>query len=242
MDTLTKPTSGPRDFFIHVLAFVALYVSAVSLFALWFQYINIKFPDALNYYYSPGFEGLRWPMAILIIVFPVFLILARWISKQIAFDPQRKELCIYKWLVYFTLFASAVTVIVDLITLIYNFLGGDLTTPFLLKVLVILLVASGIFGYYFWHLRSDVAQTGPTRRLLLWASIVVVIGSIILGFWLVGSPMTARARRFDDQKVQELQNISYQIQSEFDRMQKLPQTVENYEYRITDASASQLCA
>src|SRR3989338_1937406 len=167
MDIQQRPSSGPKDFFMHLLAFTMLYVSAVSLISLWFQYINIKFPDPLQYYRSYGFEQLRWPMAVLIVVFPVFLFLARWISKEIAREPARKELRIYKWLVYLTLFVSAVTIVVDLIVLIYNFLGGELTTRFGLKVLIVLVVALGVFGYYLWHLRSDVAATAKKRLLLL---------------------------------------------------------------------------
>ena len=37
-----------------------------------------------------------------------------------------------KWLVYFTLFISAITIIVDLMIFVYNFLDGELTVKFFL--------------------------------------------------------------------------------------------------------------
>ena len=34
-------------------------------------------------------------------------------------------------------------------------LGGDLTIPFILKVLTILMIIGSIFGYYLWDLRQS---------------------------------------------------------------------------------------
>jgi hypothetical protein len=180
-------------------------------------------------------------MAALIVVFPVFLFLSRWLNRQMATDPTRKELKIYKWLVYFTLFISAITIIVDLITLIYNFLGGELTARFGLKVLVVLIVGLGIFGYYLWHLRSDMAAVAGKRRGLFWFAIAMMLISLGLSFVIAGSPATARKQKLDQQKVQELQNTQWQIQDEYNRTQKLPPTVQMYEYHVTGASTYQLC-
>ena len=209
MENIQK--SGPRDFFLHLFSFATLYVSAISLISLWFEYINLKLPDLTSYYKDTvpalswyDYQALRWPMAALIIVLPVFLVLTRWISSEIARDPSRKELRIYKWLVYLTLFVSSVTIVVDLITLIYNYLGGELTARSGLKVVVVLVVALGVFGYYRWHLRSDVAATAKKRLLLLWLTILVVLVSLIAGFLLAGSPSSARQQRLEQDKQHEL--------------------------------------
>src|SRR3989344_33241 len=253
--------SGPRDFFVHLLCFIALYASAFSLLSLWFEYINIKFPDPLAYNYNFGFEQLRWPMSILFILFPVFILMARWISKQIVIEPARKELLIYKWLVYLTLFVSSVTVIVDLVTLIYNFLGGDLSARFGLKVLAVLVVALSVFGYYIWHLRTDLSASSNKRRVFTWIAIVVVVGSIILGFVFVGSPTSQRAMRFDQQRINDLQGLQYQITYRWQAKGSLPnsladlqdnisgyvapldpKTRASYEYSIKSELTFELCA
>ena len=258
----TPVHTGPKDFFMYLLGFGTMYASAVSFIALWFQYINIKFPDPLNQYYSYGYEQLRLPMAALIVLVPVFLFLSRWMNRAIAQDPARKELRIYKWLVYLTLFVSAVTVIIDLITLINNFLGGELTARFGLKILVVLVVALGVFGYYLWHLRSDLGTAKAKRKGLFWGAIIATAGSIIIGFFIVGSPSTARAQRFDQQRVNDLQNIQQQVIDYWQPRKKLPTTLENndatssylfripndpetglpYEYRVTGALSFELCA
>jgi len=43
---------------------------------------------------------------------------------------------------------AALVVIGDLVALVYNFMGGDLTARFVLKVGAILVVAGAVFGYY----------------------------------------------------------------------------------------------
>lgn len=240
---------------MHLLAFGTLYTVAISLIALWFRYIDIKFPDPLNYYGVYGYEQLRWPMAVLIVVFPVFLFLSRWMNRGIAQDPARKELRIYRWLVNLTLFVTAVTVIIDLITLINNFLGGELTARFGLKVLVVLIVALGILGYYIWHLRADLTAARAKRKMLFWGAIIVVVGSIVAGFIIVGSPATARAQKFDQQRINDLQGIQYNVINYWQMNQKLPptfndlhqsildpETAQPYEYRTTGAMSFELCA
>jgi hypothetical protein len=63
-------------------------------------------------------------------------------------------LWIRKWLIYFTLFAAALIIIGDLVTLLNRFLEGELTVRFLLKVLAVFFVAGSVFYYYLWDLRK----------------------------------------------------------------------------------------
>ena len=60
-----------------------------------------------------------------------------------------------RWLTYLTLFVAAIVLVVDMITLVYNLLGGELSVRFLLKVLVAAVIAGSIFGYYLWGLRRE---------------------------------------------------------------------------------------
>ena len=54
-----------------------------------------------------------------------------------------------------TLFLAATVLIGDLITLVYNLLGGELSLRFVLKVLVVGTIAGAIFGYYLRDLRRE---------------------------------------------------------------------------------------
>jgi uncharacterized membrane protein len=154
-DNLEKKKTEPKDIFIHLLAIITLYVSAISFTTLIFQYVNIYFPDLLqgDYYRPAAFSKIRWAISSLIIVFPVYLLTSRFLNKSYNDNPSKRNLRIRKWLIYFTLFAAALIIIGDLVALINNLLGGELTVRFLLKVLTILFVAGSIFFYYFSDLR-----------------------------------------------------------------------------------------
>lgn len=149
--------TGPKDVFLHLLAIITLYASAGSFVALIFQYINVLIPDPLD---RSGYYGLlssysiiRWSISALVIIFPVYVATSWFLNKSYASSPTKRNLRIRKWLVYFTLFAAALIIIGDLVTLIFNLLGGELTARFLLKIVTVFFVAGSVFYYYFWDLR-----------------------------------------------------------------------------------------
>jgi hypothetical protein len=60
-----------------------------------------------------------------------------------------------KWLTYLTLLVAASAIVGDGVTLVYNLLSGELTTRFILKVVVVAIIAAAVFGYYTWSNRRD---------------------------------------------------------------------------------------
>src|SRR3989344_2356957 len=119
-----RAVSSPKDVFMQLLVMIALYISAVSFGMLLFNYIDLWFPDPLVDFYARTSGSIRWALASLTIVFPVYLWLAWTLAREMSRDPAKRELKIRKWLVYFTLFAAAVIIIGDLVYLIYKFLHG----------------------------------------------------------------------------------------------------------------------
>lgn len=251
----------PWDFFMHLLCFAMLYASVVSFITLLFQYINVLFPDKLDFYYTAILNSIRVATAVLIVVFIVFLLINWLLEKDFKKTPAKRDLKFRKWLIYFTLFASAVTIVIDLITLVYNFYSGELSTRFYLKIAVVLLVAVGVFGYYFWDLKRLSEKKYNLPRTLAWVTAVVVLASIVGGFFIVGSPAVQRQRRFDDQRISDLQAIQYEIINYWQLKEKLPEnlsdlknsisgfippvdpeTAQAYEYIIKEPLTFELCA
>ena len=149
--------TSPKDVFLHLLAIASLYTSAISFMMLLFQYINVLLPDILenNYYALSGaYNSIRWSIASLVVVFPVYVLTGWSLDKGYRKSPAKRDLGIRKWLIHFTLFAAALIIIGDLFTLIYNLLGGELTPRFLLKVATVFFVSGSVFGYYLWDLRK----------------------------------------------------------------------------------------
>ena len=215
---------GPKDVFLQLLNIIALYVSAGMFINLIFSYINIWLPDAVseNYYtLLAARSSVRWAIASLIVVFPVYIWAAWFLNKGYANTPEKRDMKIRKWLLYFTLFLAGIIIIGDLVALIYNFLQGELTTRFLLKILAVLVVAGGIFGYYI----LDIKNKAP-HKIFAYAVSAVMLIAIVVGFFLVGSPKEERARKFDDQRVQHLQFIQSEIINFWIKKAALPKTLD----------------
>ena len=100
-------------------------------------------------------DSIRWSTASVIIAFPVFLFVARYLGKELVRSPAKRLSAVRRWLTYLTLFVAAVVLIVDMTTLVNNVLGGELTLRFILKVVVAAVIAGTVFGYYLWDLRKE---------------------------------------------------------------------------------------
>ena len=56
---------------------------------------------------------------------------------------------------YLTLFIAACVITGVFVAVVYTLLSGGLSTPFLLKMLVVGVISGAVFGYYLWAIRED---------------------------------------------------------------------------------------
>ena len=250
----------PRDVFMHLLNTITLYISAFSFLNLVFDYINSAFPDKLNLYYDSG-SSIRWTLSLFIIIFSVFVWTSRFIEKDLVGNPDKNELKIRKWLIYLTVFLAALLLIGDMVALIYNFMGGDLTAPFILKVFSVLAVGGVVFWYYLYDLKKNPGEFSPKAKVIIWSSLIVALAVIVYGFYLAGSPFKQRLVRFDSQRISDLQTIQSQTVYYWQQKSKLPQSLgdltdsisgftaptdpdtgKSYEYKTTGNLSFELCA
>jgi hypothetical protein len=255
-DMNTKTTA--KDFFLHLGLIISMYSGVSFLLNLLFNVIDSVYPKVVGYSYNT--PSISLPVAALIIITPVFLIIASLIAKIELADPAKKDIWVSRWTSYLTLFLAGAIVVGDLIAVVYFFLDGqDLTAAFLLKVLSILIVLGAIFGYTL----SNLSRTLSARVRMIWrvGAIVLVAGSIVLGFTVIGSPRTQRLVRYDAQKVSDLQNIQSQVLSYWQMKKSLPVSVNDlnddlsyfvvptdpetgmeYEYSIVSPTTFKICA
>lgn len=224
MEKITLKTS-PRDVFLYILAIITLYISVWRFIALIFEYIHYIFPDDLNFYFTQASDEIRGSMAALIVVFPVYLGITWFLRKDIIKNPEKREFWARKWLLNLTLFLAAVTIIVDLIILVDNFLNGELTLRFILKVLTVFIVAAAVFGYYFWDLKRDTLPTSKPSKILAGSVSLVILASIVSGFFIVGTPATQRKIRFDEMRLNNLQSLQWEIVNFWQMKNRLPKTL-----------------
>ncbi len=146
-----------RDAFLYLLMFGTLYYVAFAFGSLVFDFINRAFPETYDEdtYRSMFWDSIRWSVSTLLVAFPIFLYLARTIAQQVARNPVMRLSGVRRWLSYMTMLIAAAIMIGDVVTLVYNVLGGENSARFFLKVLTVGGIAGTIFGYYMGDLRKD---------------------------------------------------------------------------------------
>src|SRR6185436_4944347 len=145
-----------REACLYLLLFGTLYMSAFNAGAVVFEGINRAFPDAADQAYaSYAREAVRWALSWLIVAFPVFAYLTAVTNRSVRRDPAKRRSNVRRWLMYMTVFIAASALVADVTTLVYNALGGELTTRFVLKVLTVAAIAGTVFGYYLSDLWLD---------------------------------------------------------------------------------------
>lgn len=151
-----RPYLDARDAFMYLVLFSTLYASAYHLGSLLFDIINTAYPDAADYRTGASTRlSMRWAISSLIVAFPVFAYLSWLVGRDIAADPNKRHSKVRRWLTYLILFVAAGALIGDVISLIYSLLGGELTTRFVLKVLVVAFIAGAVFWYYLSDIRRE---------------------------------------------------------------------------------------
>jgi len=221
---MDKPKTTAKDFFLWAGAMVAFYWSVIAYIFLVFNYIDYVFPNALNYYpVDPYQSGISYQMASIIVLLPIYMLLMWLIRKDISTDSSRADIWVRRWALILTLFVAGFTAAGDLITLLTTFLNGEaFTTAFLLKTLVIFLIAAGVFMHFIADLRGY-WTLNPLRKRYVGIGVgVLALVTIVAGFLIVGTPAQARLARFDAQKVNDLQNIQSQVIYYWQAKQTLP--------------------
>ena len=161
------PTPGPRprpyvsarEAFFYGIMFVALAMTAWHLVALFHNLIDHWITDLRDENTGRyALSSTRWSIAALIVFTPTFLLLNRRTVQATKADPGKRRSGVRKWFGYVTLFLASISLLGDLMAVIYALLSGDLTLRFILKALVVAGVAGAIFAYF--RQEADEARDG----------------------------------------------------------------------------------
>jgi hypothetical protein len=201
--------TSARDVFMYFLLVIVLVMSAANLGTLLFQYVNLYVPDATIQACTGSWcrDAIRWSLASIIVVFPLFMWAWRFLQRDVAAHPEKADARVRRWLLYLLLFVAGGFLIGDAVSLIFSWLQGTLTIQFLLKVIAILYIAASVF-YYF--LKSLHQQT-RLSKIVGWVAVVVITAAVVVGFVSSGSPFRVRLERLDEQRISNLQLLQNQI-------------------------------
>lgn len=147
------------DAFEHILLFISLYVFVTSL-ALLIHYLVDKwvprFPGSRYLSYSSvGNTVLRGYLSAILVSYPLFVFFFLRITKRTFKNPELRKIKPRKTLIYLTLIITFIVSLINIISIVYSFLGGNVTGNFLAHFFVTFLISGIIFAYYLFQVRED---------------------------------------------------------------------------------------
>jgi len=153
---ISSPTMW--DAFEHILMFISLYVLAITIALTLHLFVDRWFPGIPEAYRSgPNYDVglLRGYMASLIVSFPLFAFFFIRITERTIKNPLIRAIPARKFLIYTTLVVAFIIVTGSVISIIYNFLNGNVTPNFLFTFLVTIAVSGSVFTYYLQQVKED---------------------------------------------------------------------------------------
>ena len=248
-----------KSFVLQLASLVTLFVSIPAFIALLFGIINLQFPDAADSYWQieSAHNGIRYAIAVLVIFFPAYLIITRMVNKA-----RRDEGALYhtltRWLIYLALLVAGIIMLADLAVVVYTFLGGDITTRFIFKALVLLAVIGAAFYYYALDAKDHWQKREKESIRVGLAAFAVVLAAVVYGAFQIETPSEVREIRLDQEQIYDLQDMQWRIEAHYETTNSFPATLqmiyqgfdvptapearESYVYRTTGPDTYELCA
>lgn len=264
MELIHRPNLAKYTF-LYLLSLITLIMTAMAVGNVVFELINKFINDPLASFigtFNP--DSIKMGIATLIIASPIYFITTKLIMKGVGSGVLNKEATPRRWLSYLIILVSSFVMLGFLISVLFSFLDGELTLKFALKALTALLIAGGIFGFYFYDVRRE--EIDPKDKVILSfgiTALTIVVVSLVVSFFFVESPSAARDRKHDQALTGNFDQIDSSLNSYYNENKKLPGnlsvlidekrfitenatkdplTGETIEYKVLDEKKYQLCA
>lgn len=212
------------DILLYLGVFISLVTSVTNILEIVFAAIDKKFIDTITdiYTYDMTGDSTRMAIASLVIMFPVYMLISWYISRDIVRNPFKKEITVRKVMVYAALFVTVLTLIGTLVSALYTYLGGDLTIRFGLKLVTVASVALAVFGYYVYTLRRDYTKSTQVPLVIAITATLFVLISTVWTISVIGTPAEMRAKKIDSTRLSDISRIQQEILTRFNATDKIP--------------------
>lgn len=232
-----RVSRSPRDAFLHLLGMAMLYTAAFATGTILFHFVDRWLPAATDDALGVFGSSLRTAAAALLVSIPILGLTHRTIGRDASRDPALRLTPVYRTLAYLTLLITSLVMAGDLIAATICFLSGDLTVRFILKALIILLLAGGIYLWFSSDVGREERITGtgktatippppPWRDWLHRIGAAVAIVSMLAALYTAGSPFRQRQLRLDARRVGDLRAIQQKVETYFKRKSVIPAKLE----------------
>ncbi len=250
----------PRNIVLQVGSLLALYISISFFITLLFGLINLMHPDATDSYWNieSAADSVRLGIAVLIVSLPTYLVLMRLVNSHRRETQTTTYQHLTKWLIYLSLLVGGLILLGTLATTIYTFLNGEITTRFILKATTIIGVVGLAFHYYLLDARGYWVKNEQKSIMYGIGIGLAVFTAVAFGFQYIETPAVVREMKLDEQQVNDLRNIQWQLESYLTTSSTTPTTLDEaygdlgpaltapegrdaYSYEVT-ATGFKLCA
>jgi len=203
-----------KHFVLQLGSLISLYVSLGFLISLLFGLINSYFPDATDQYYQieSTTESIRLAIAMLVVFFPTYLVLTRLTNKLRRKETTGDFLPLTKWLIYLSLLVGTLVLLGDLVTILWTFLSGEITSRFILKAVAVLGVVGLALYYYILDVRGYWVTQESKSVMFGYGALITVFVAVAFGFANIETPSQVREMKLDAQQITDLQTIQWRLQ------------------------------
>lgn len=213
--------------FYYLLSLVALIFTALSVGMIAFGIIDKTVLDALNMGNNAN-GTLKFAISAILIATPIFYTMQKFINKGLKNGELTKDSGVRRWLTYFILLVSSVTILGVFISIINSFLSGELTMSFILKALSMIVISATVFSFYFYDIkREDVVSKNKVMKIFFFASLGLIVIAFIASWFFVESPTVTRAKRLDQNLVNNISSLENAVNSYNEKYKKLPETMDD---------------
>ena len=183
-------------------------------------------------------DAIHYAIAALIVGFPLYAMSLQLWFRKFKVDTGKVESKVTRWITYLVLLVASVTMVGDLIAILYMFLQGEVTVRFFLKGLTLFSIAGAVFGFYLLErkkvqYRKKVSE--KVFRIFGWVLFVDIAIGIALGFIVAGTPGLERMRTLDTERSSDLQSTARCIVSYTEKFEEFPSSLEDFK-RSSDFS------
>ena len=150
-----RPSTSAAEAALYALMFFALLSVTWNIVALAFWLIEAWLPEANTMRGHGTARSMRWSVAVLVVILPLFLWLQARTDRAARANPGQLRSPTRKRFGAATLFLAALVLLADAIAVVFAFLNGDMTLQFLAKAAIVALVAGLIIAWFRSFLSED---------------------------------------------------------------------------------------
>lgn len=214
---------------VDLSIFVSLVTSIVALLSILFAAIDKKFVDILksNRYYSDTLlnDDIRIAVSVILVAFPIYLALAYYRAKMLRANPSRQNLPATKFVHYAILTVSSLFIVGSIITVIYQYLGGDLGVAFFWKVASVLIISIVLGLYSYYTINRNYKEKTNLPNIFAIISLIAVVLSVVYSINILGSPAKIRKIKIDNKRLEDLSNIQNRVMDYWRTNKALPTSI-----------------